>query len=191
MIDISLVADRAPINVLQVTLNDQNLLSPEDYRRLSATLKDREAAAEYPIFLRQSSLYLISEILLPKRVEGITVYAKAEQVRIVAWDEHNTWEILAPAGQLDLGTLRRLEAHRPGALALPLRGAKLEYLDQGDGKTTLLMSEDGAEIGRFFVRPWYDQGSTSGSFYARLSEQQDRILLYGRLSSREAYPQIG
>ena len=56
---------------------------------------------------------------------------------------------------------------------------------------TRLLSSAGAEIGRFFARPWYDRGSSSGRFFARLNEAGTRVLVYARCLPLLAWPQLG
>jgi hypothetical protein len=188
--ELSLITDTKPVRVVQVTLNDQHLMSPDEYSRLSAGVEGQPQTALNPVTIKQTELLHLTEIALPGRADGVSLRVASNQISILVWDAQNTWKILMPPRGLQSWAITRLAERSEPRPFLPIGGIHLKAGIRDGRPITRILNNAGADIGRFSARPWYDRGSVSGRFYARLNDGGDHVVLYGRCSTRIAYPQI-
>jgi hypothetical protein len=189
--ELSLVTGSRPVRVLQVTLNDQPMLSMDRYRELSGAVEGKPETALNPVIVKQTRLLPLREFALPGRATNLDLQVSASGIVMLAWDRETVWQISTrPRGLHDF-TLTRLDAPPQRFSALPSRTMSLSHGVHEERSVSRLFSAAGVEIGRFFVRPWWDGGSAAGDYFARLNDERNAVVLYGRCAALVAYPQVG
>jgi hypothetical protein len=189
--ELSLIIDRAPVRTVQVTLNEQSLLSTDEYRRRSAEVAADSEGAPTPVFIQQTQLIKLAEFAVPIRAEGLDLQLSRDNLAILVWDASEAWRIETRPRALNEHSMTQVDSAAVRRSSLPARDMRMSHQLHNGRLMSRLFAPSGVEIGRFHVRPWFDGGGTAGRFFARLSDGRDRVVLYGRCAPVIAYPQLG
>lgn len=188
--ELSLLNDGEAMRSMQITLNDQPLLSEENYRKLAASVEGKSETALNPVQISQTQLLHLTEIPLPGRANSLNLRVTRAGITINAWDDKNDWEIAMPPRAVRSWTIVRTDRQERRRSALPSSEMRLAHSTRDGQRITQLLDAGGAEIGRFFLRPWYDRGSAAKGYYARLNDAGDKVVLFARLKPKIAYPSM-
>ncbi|MBV9599613.1 MAG: hypothetical protein JOZ87_22515 [Chloroflexi bacterium] len=90
---LSLVTEGQPLRILQVTLNDQPMLTQDKYRDLSVALEAKPETALNSILVKQTRLLPLREFALPERALHLNLRITKDGILMTAWDRDAVWQI--------------------------------------------------------------------------------------------------
>lgn len=193
--DLSMVMEE-PMQTLQLTLNDQQMLSMNDYVQRSHELVAQEASArEHTVLnavtIQQTPLLPLAEIPLPLRADAISLRLTSSELALRVWNQEEAWNVQMQPRYVQNWAVSRIADATGLRQYLPTAGISVRSERREGRAVTRIISPMGREIARYIVRPWFDRGGVAGQFFARLNATGDRVMLYSRRATRIAYPQLG